>query len=119
MRKRVLKPQLDADRLTEKRIQKGWSKIEASEHMNSPQSVYSKYESGISKPSYSALRNVALTLGTNIEYLTNRSDDDNPTEYLISNEDHDLFYIVDTYQKSTDKDKQRLITYVQKLHDNN
>ncbi len=110
------KPALNAERLKEKRLEKGWNKLEASQYMDMPQSVYSRYESGGSMPTYSALRNIALTLGTNTGYLTDQTDDDRPEEYLISAKDEKLVYIVETYNKIEDDGKQRLFNYAKKLH---
>ncbi len=115
MKRRWIKPQLDEARLKEKRLEKDWSKVEASEHMNIPQSVYSQYEGGTSKPSYSALRNIALTLGTSVDYLTNKTDDDRPIEYLVSGDDDQLLYLVETYHESGEEDRQRLVNYARKL----
>ena len=109
------KPTINVDRLIEKRTEKGWNKLEASQYMDMPQSVYIRYESGERNPTYSALRNMALTLGTNAGYLTGLTDDDRPEEYLISAKDEKLVYILETYNELEEEGKQRLFNYVKKL----
>lgn len=112
---RNLKPQINIDRLKEKREQRGWSKLEASEYMGMPQSVYLRYESGERSPSYTALRDMALTLGTTVEYLTGKTDDDSPDEYIVSAKDKQLVYIIETYNNAADAERQRLYNYAKKL----
>ena len=109
------KPKLNINRLQEKRESKGWSKNYASEEMGLAQSVYLRYESGESAPSYSAIKNMALTLGTSVEYLTDKCDDDAPTEILVSCKDPRLAYIIERYSDYSDKDKNRLFEYAKKI----
>ncbi len=108
-------PVLDTERLKKKRLEKGWNKLEASEKMIIPNSAYSRYENGNRAPSYSALRDMALTLGTSVEYLTGQTDDDRPIEYLIPADDDRLLYIIETYKGSPEDDRQRLYKYASKL----
>ena len=109
------KPKLVKERLQEKREEKGWSKNYAAEEMNLAQSVYFRYESGESMPSYSAIRNMALTLGTSVEYLTGKSKNDRPHEIIVDCEDECLGYVIEQYQSFTEEKKERLYKYVQKL----
>ena len=110
------KPTINIERLKAKRLEKGWNKMEAAEFMAMPHSIYLRYESGERSPSYTALRDMALTLGTTVEYLTDQTDDDRPEEYLISAKDEKLIYIVETYNEIEEDGKQRLFNYAQKLH---
>ena len=109
------KPVLNINRLKNKREEKGWSKNFASEEMGIAQSVYLRYENGQSAPSFSVIKNMALTLGTSVEYLTDISDDDTPDELLISNKDSRLAYIVESYKRYSDDDKERLYIYAKGL----
>ncbi len=109
------KPVLCYARLKELREQKGWSKNYASEEMGIAQSVYLRYESGESKPSYSALRNMALTLGTSVDYLTNKTDDPSPREMVISLRDSQLAQIIESYPSLDQKEKESLYKYAIKL----
>ena len=77
------KPRLNIDRLTKKREEKGWANNYAAEEMNLAPSGYFRYESGEAAPSYSVIRNMALTLGTSVEYLTDKTDNDSPNEIVI------------------------------------
>lgn len=113
--KTMRKPLLCHTRLKEIRELKGWSKNYASEEMGIAQSVYVRYESGESKPSYSAIRNMALTLGTSVEYLTDKTDDPSPREMIISCRDPKLTYIIEAYPSFDADDKERIYRYTQKL----
>ncbi len=106
---------LNTSRLKEKRLEMGWNKLEASQKMNIPQSAYGRYENGQRAPSYSALRDMALTLGTSVEYLTGQTDNDRPLEYLVSASDNRLTYIIDTYNDAPDDNRERLYKYAKKL----
>lgn len=112
------KPTLNIERLKSKREEKGWNKLEASEKMGIPQYAYGRYENGQIAPSYSGLKDMALTLGTSVEYLTNQTDDDRPLEYLISVEDERLMYIIDTYKDAPENNRERLFRYAEKLSSN-
>ncbi len=109
------KPVLNINRLKNKREEKGWSKNFASEEMGIAQSVYLRYENGQSAPSFSVIKNMALTLGTSVEYLTDVSDDDTPNEILISHKDPRLTYIVESYVSYSNEDKERLYKYAKGL----
>ncbi len=109
------KPVLSYPRLKELREQKGWSKNYAAEEMGIAQSVYLRYESGESKPSYSAIRNMALTLGTSVEYLTNKVDDPSPREVVINLRDSKLSQIIESYPSLDQKEKELLYKYAVKL----
>lgn len=113
------RPELDIERLIKKRTEKGWNKLEASEAMSIPQSAYGRYENGQRAPSYCALRDMALTLGTSVEYLTGQTDDDRPIEYLVSSKDEKLVYIIETYNNASDENKERLYKYTKGLKSNN
>ncbi len=109
------KPKLNINRLKEKRESKGWSKNYASEEMGLAQSVYLRYESGENAPSYSAIKNMALTLGTSVEYLTDKSDDDTPNEIIVNCKDPRLTYIIERYSESSDEDKTKIFQYAKKI----
>ncbi|MBQ6408918.1 MAG: helix-turn-helix transcriptional regulator [Butyrivibrio sp.] len=109
------KPKLNIERLKEKREAKGWTKNYAAEEMGILQSAYVRYESGERAPSFSVIKNMALTLGTSIEYLTDKYDDDAPMEMIVSCRDKRLSYIVDFYNQSSNEDKERIYKYVKKL----
>lgn len=109
------KPRLNIARLKEKREEKGWTKNYAAEEMNLAQSGYFRYESGEAAPSYSVIKNMALALGTSVEYLTDKTNDDRPTEFLVSCLDPRISYIVEAYQSFPEEQKERLYQYTQKL----
>ncbi len=110
------KPRLNVDRLREIREAKGWSKNYAAEEMNLAQSVYFRYESGESSPSYSAIKNMALTLGTSVEYLTGKTDDKKPVEYIVNCTDPKLSFILEKYQSCPEEQKERIFNYIKRLN---
>ncbi len=109
------KPILCQERLIALREAKGWSKNYASEEMGIAQSVYFRYESGESKPSYPAIRSMALALGTSVEYLTDKIDDPSPREMVVSCRDARLPYIIESYLSYDADNKERLYKYAQEL----
>lgn len=110
-----MKPILNTNRLKEKREEKGWSRNQASQEMGLLQSAYSRYESGQTIPSLSVLKIMALTLGTSIEYLSDKTDDPSPELFVISAKDYRLQYIVESYPQLSNEDKDRLYKYAQKI----
>jgi transcriptional regulator with XRE-family HTH domain len=110
-----MKPTLDTERLKHKREEKGWSKNQAAQEIGILQSSYLRYESGENNPSVSALKNIAWTLGTSVEYLTGKSNDDRPMEYLVDCSDSRLADIISTYKSSSEDQKDRIYAYIKRL----
>ena len=82
-----MSPSMNIEKLRKLREEKGWNKVTAAREMGFTQSVYLRYENGTSKPTLSVIRNLALMLGTSVEYLTDLSDNPAPVEYLVSADD--------------------------------
>ncbi len=112
-----MKPVLNIERLREKRLEKGWTKLAAAREMGFAQSGYVRYENGLRKPTAVVVRNMALALGTSVEYLTGQSDDPKPLEFVVSAEDEKLFHIVETYKAQPEKEKERIYNYIKKIGD--
>lgn len=110
-----MKPILNSDRLKEKREAKGWSRNQASQEMGLLQSAYSRYESGQTIPSLSVLKIIAATLGTSVDYLTDKTDDSTPNEFIVSTKDSRLSYIIESYSALSNDDKDRLYKYAKKI----
>ena len=110
-----MKPILNTERLKEKREEKGWSRNQASQEMGLLQSAYSRYESGHTIPSQSVLKIMAATLGTSIEYLTDKTDDPAPKELIVNTKDQRLTFIIESYSKLSNEDKDRMYKYAQKI----
>ncbi|MBP3199445.1 MAG: helix-turn-helix transcriptional regulator [Butyrivibrio sp.] len=111
-----MKPILDTERLKEKREEKGWSRNQASQEMGLLQSAYSRYESGHSLPSNSVLKIMALTLGTSVEYLSGKTNDDKPLAFVVDAQDSRISYIVEAFQNSSEENKDRLYKYAKKIN---
>ena len=110
-----MKPELDILRLKQKREEKGWSKNTAAQKMGIPQSAYVRYENGDRAVTFSTLKNMALTLGTSVGYLTGQTDNDKPVEYLVSGADERLGYIIEAFSKLDGEAAERLYQYALKL----
>ncbi len=106
---------LNPTRLQFKREEMGWSKREASKRMNLDQSSYLRYESGERSAPYSVIKNMALILGTSVEFLTDETDNDDPVEYLVTNDDSKLFFMVEKYLQFSEKSQNSAYEYFKKL----
>lgn len=110
-----MKHKININRLKEKREQKGWNKLVASQEMGILQSAYSRYESGERTPTYQVIRTMAQYLGTSAEYLTDQTDDPSPVEYLITNDDPKLSFIIETYNRLPAEPRDNIYKYVKDL----
>lgn len=110
-----MKTPLKIERLREKREKKGWNKSEAAYEMGIAPNSYVRYENGDRTPTYSVIKNMAITLGTSVEYLTGKSDNDRRVEIVVSCDDKKLEYIIETYHDLPSDKKERLYKYVKKL----
>ena len=104
------------ERLIECRKALGITKQEAAKRMEMSQPAYLRYESGQRVPSIHVIHYMAHILGTSADYLTGKTDDKSPNVYWVNaSEDSELFSLVDTYNKSTKSEKERLLAYYRKL----
>jgi len=110
-----MKPILNTDRLKEKREEKGWSRNQAAQEIGLLQSAYSRYESGHTIPSLSVLKILAISLGTTVEYLCNKTDDPSPDLLIVSAKDSRLEYIINSYSTLSTENKDRLFKYAKKI----
>ena len=110
-----MKPILNTERLRLIREEKGWSKKHTAEEMGILQDVYLRYENGIRLPSYSVIKNMALTLGTSIEYLSGKTDDKQPMGFIIHSHEKGLSFVIESYQKLTPSNKENIQKYVKEL----
>ena len=110
-----MKPILDTNRLKQLREEKGWSKKRTAEEMGILQDAYLRYENGIRLPSYSVIKNMALTLGTSIEYLSGKTDDKTPMDFIIHSHEKGLSFVIESYPKLNPSNKEKLNKYVKKL----
>jgi len=113
-----MKPILDTERLRQIREERGWSKKHTAEEMGILQDAYLRYENGVTLPSYSVIKNMALTLGTSIEYLSGKTDDKHPMDFIIHSHEKGLSYVIESYQKLTPTNKEKVQEYVNELLSN-
>ena len=107
---------LNCERLIECRKALGITKQEAAKRMQMSQPAYLRYESGERTPSIHVIYFMANVFGTSADYLTGKSDDPTPNTYWVdANAEPELFSLVETYNKSDDSTKERLLSYFLKL----
>ncbi len=83
--------------------------------MNLDQSAYLRYESGERSAPFSVIRNMALILGTSVEFLTDETDDDAPVEFLVTSDDPKLFFMVEKFLQLSEKSQDAAFEYIKKL----
>lgn len=109
---------LDRERLIEYRKKLGITKQEAAIQMQLSQPAYLRYESGERTPSIHVIYYMAHILGTSADYLTGKTDNPNPDNYIIyAHENTELFAFIETYKHSDSKTQQRLLSYLMKLNE--
>ena len=110
-----MKPILNTERLKEIREKKGWSRNQTAQEIGLLQSAYSRYESGQNVPSLSVLKIMAMTLGTSVEYLADKTDDPSPDAFIVRTKDSRLEYIIESYSSLSSDNKDRLYKYAKKI----
>ena len=107
---------LDRKRLINCREKLGITKQEAARRMQMSQPAYLRYESGERTPSIHVIQVMADVLDTSVSYLTGQTDNPNPDSYLIKlDTDPELFQLIEKYRESDTKTKDRLLTYLHKI----
>jgi transcriptional regulator with XRE-family HTH domain len=107
---------LNIIRLKECREKLGITKMEAAKRMKLSQPAYLRYESGTRTPSLQTLSVIADILNTSVDYLTDQSDDPQPTSYTISKlDDPELFEMISICKNSNSNMIKRMVLYAEKL----
>ena len=108
---------LDRKRLINCREKLGITKQEAARRMQMSQPAYLRYESGERTPSIHVIQVMADVLATSVAYLTGQTDNPNPDSYLIKlDTEPELFQLIEKYRESDTKTKDRLLTYLHKIN---
>ena len=111
---------LNRDRLIECRKKLGITKQQAAIRMQLSQPAYLRYESGERTPSIHVIYYMAHVLGTSADYLTGKTDDPNPSSYLINADNEpELFSLIEIYRTSDSNTKERISSYFHKLSEPN
>lgn len=111
---------LNRERLIECRKKLGITKQQAAIRMQLSQPAYLRYESGERTPSIHVIYYMAHVLGTSADYLTGKTDDPNPSSYLINADNEpELFSLIEIYRTSDFKTKERISSYFHKLSEPN
>ena len=107
---------LNRERLIECRKKLGITKQQAAIRMQLSQPAYLRYESGERTPSIHVIYYMAHVLGTSADYLTGKTDDPNPSSYLINADNEpELFSLIEIYRTSDSNTKERISSYFHKL----
>ena len=111
---------LNRERLIECRKKLGITKQQAAIRMQLSQPAYLRYESGERTPSIHVIYYMAHVLGTSADYLTEKTDDPNPSSYLINADNEpELFSLIEIYRTSDSNTKERISSYFHKLSEPN
>ena len=111
---------LNRERLIECRKKLGITKQQAAIRMQLSQPAYLRYESGERTPSIHVISYMAHVLGTSADYLTGKTDDPNPSSYLINADNEpELFSLIEIYRTSDSNTKERISSYFHKLSEPN
>lgn len=111
---------LNRERLIECRKKLGITKQQAAIRMQLSQPAYLRYESGERTPSIHVIYYMAHVLGTSADYLTGKTDDPNPSSYLINADNEpELFSLIEIYRTSDSNTKERISSYFHKLFEPN
>lgn len=107
---------LVTNRLTECRERLGISKNEAAKRIGVSQPAYLRYESGERTPSIQVIKEIAKVFHTSPDYLTGKTDSPKADAYVInSEEDHELFSLVEKYYHSEKEQQQRILAYLKEV----
>ena len=108
---------LDRKRLINCRQKLGITKQDAARRMQMSQPAYLRYESGERTPSIHVIHVMADVLATSVAYLTGQTNNPNPDSYLIKlDTEPELFQLIEKYRESDTKTKDRLLTYLHKIN---
>ena len=108
---------LDRKRLINCRQKLGITKQDAARRMQMSQPAYLRYESGERTPSIHVIHIMADVLATSVAYLTGQTNNPNPDSYLIKlDTEPELFQLIEKYRESDTKTKDRLLTYLHKIN---
>ena len=111
---------LNRERLIECRKKLGITKQQAAIRIQLSQPAYLRYESGERTPSIHVIYYMAHVLGTSADYLTGKTDDPNPSSYLINADNEpELFSLIEIYRTSDSNTKERISSYFHKLSEPN
>ena len=111
-----MQPVLIPEKLKEARERLGITRVEAARRMNIPQSSYVRYEKGDRKPTHATIVQMAQVLGTSVDYLIGKSDDDRADTILVYKEEEPILYEITTGAKEFNEVQlNRLLKYYKEI----
>ena len=104
------------ERLKQIRENRGLNKAEAAGLLGLSKMGYLRYESADRTPSYQTIVFMAQKLGTSPDYLTGKTEDSEPKEFVISkSDDPALFELITDMIDKKNPARDRLLAYYKKL----
>ena len=104
------------ERLKKIREDRGLNKAEAARLLGLSKMGYLRYESADRTPSYQTIVFIAQKLGTSPDYLTGKTEDSEPKEFVISkSDDPALFELITDMIDKKNPARDRLLAYYKKL----
>jgi transcriptional regulator with XRE-family HTH domain len=104
------------ERLKKIREDRGLNKAEAARLLGLSKMGYLRYESADRTPSYQTIVFMAQKLGTSPDFLTGKTDDSEPMEFIISKSDDPvLFELITDLVDKKNPARTRLLAYYKKL----
>ena len=104
------------ERLKKIREDRGLNKAEAARFLGLSKMGYLRYESAARTPSYQTIVFMAQKLKTSPDYLTGKTDDPEPKEYVISKaDDPTLFELISDVIDRKNPTRDRLLAYYNRL----
>ena len=105
------------ERLKKIREDRGLNKAEAARLLGLSKMGYLRYESADRTPSYQTIVFMAQKLQTSPDYLTGKTEDSEPMEFIISKSDDPVLFelISDMIDQKNNPARDRLLAYYKKL----
>jgi len=111
-------PELVPENLKNARESLGITRMEAAKRMNIPQSSYVRYEAGKRKPTQATIAQMALTLGTSVDYLTGKTRKTVPDAILVNKENNPILFELVKDAQALDKERlEHLYHYISTLQE--
>ena len=111
-----MSPELVPENLKKAREALGITRMEAAKRMSIPQSSYVRYEAGKRKPTQATIAQMALVLGTSVDYLTGKTRSTVPDAILVHKGDNPILFELVKDAQALDKERlEHLYRYISTL----
>ncbi|MBO4864700.1 MAG: helix-turn-helix transcriptional regulator [Eubacterium sp.] len=111
-----MQPVLVPEKLKIARERLDITKVEAAKRMSIPQSSYVRYENGQRKPTHATIVQMAQVLGTSVDYLIGKTNDDKADTVIVHKENEpELYEIASGAQDFNEEQLNRLLMYYKEI----